>query len=250
MNQKITSFWLLAVLGFALSLCATEKTSAAPGLNPNDEYIIISGGPALLGWEKFRRTDHRHDKWWGNFIRSARIRIQRLQKATNGGINITWMVYRPGYESREREDGTSLISNIESVRDTYKINLVWFDDGDDVINYVNSGRNRMKTKVSGFEYFGHSNKFCFVFDYSNGLLGASNAFLHQADLKRFKRSSFAKGAYCKSWGCHSAESFCKEFRRTTGKKMIGAIGKTDYSNISRGTNGTLPTVSPGGRWSR
>ena len=160
------------------------------------------------------------------------------------------MVYRPGYISRASEDGTPLIANIESVRDKYKINLVWFSKSGDVINYINSGKNRSRTKVSGFEYFGHSNKYCFVYDYSNGLLGASTAFLHQSELKKINRNAFAKGAYCKSWGCHSAESFCKEFRRVTKRRMIGAIGKTDYSNISRGKDGLLPEPSVGARWAK
>ncbi|MFZ4589298.1 MAG: hypothetical protein ACOYNG_09950, partial [Terrimicrobiaceae bacterium] len=42
------------------------------------EYILVSGGPALEEWEKFK--DEPHDRWWGNFIRSARVRIQELQK--------------------------------------------------------------------------------------------------------------------------------------------------------------------------
>ena len=75
MNRKITKFCLMALMGFALSQVSVRNVSAAPGLNPNDEYIIVSGGPALKKWEVFRRTNHRHDKWWGNFIRSARIRI-------------------------------------------------------------------------------------------------------------------------------------------------------------------------------
>jgi len=224
-----------------------ETATASPALNPNDEYIIVSGGPSLHQWENYRRPSHRHDKWWGNFIRTARIRIEQLQKETKGAINITWMVYRHGYETRAKEDGEPLISYIESVRDKYKINLVWFSDGDDIINYINNGKNRSQTKVSGFEYFGHSNKYCFIFDYSNQILGASQAYLHQADLKKIKRNSFARGAYCKSWGCHTAESFSKEFRRVTGRKMIGAIGKTDYSDTWKMT---LPTISSGGRWAR
>jgi hypothetical protein len=131
------------------------------------------------------------------------------------------------------------------VRDKYGIRLVWFSSTDELINYVNNGQNRNAIKVSGFEYFGHSNKYCFVFDYSNHILGASKSFLHQSDLKRLDRKAFAKGAYCKSWGCHSGEAFSQEFRRVTGLKMIGAIGKTDYSESWKGT---LPFVSNGGRW--
>lgn len=234
---------LFAALALAFSVLGVLPASAA--LNPNDEYILISGGPSLNAWENYRRPEHRHDQWWGNFIRTARIRIQGLQKATDGKINITWLVYRPGYETRAREDGDPLIANIESVRDKYKIRLVWFDKSSDVINYLNTGQNRRQVKVSGFEYFGHSNKYCFIFDYSNHILGASRCFLHQGDLDKINRGVFAKGAYAKSWGCHSGEAFCAEFKRTTGVKMIGAIGKTDYSKTYLQI---LPFVSPGGRW--
>jgi len=243
--MTVSRNFLLGFLAFILVGVAVPNASAK--LDPNDEYIIVSGGPALRGWEDFRREAHRHDLWWGNFVRAARIRMQLLQKATKGEIKITWLVYRQGYETRAREDGEPLISHIESVRDKYGVNLVWYDNGDDIINYVNSGKNRKQVKVSGFEYFGHSNKYCFALDYSNEVLGACKAFLHQKDLSKMKRSSFARGAYAKSWGCHSGEAFTDEFKRATGVKMIGAIGKTDYSECYKQT---LPFVSPGGRWTR
>lgn len=235
---------LLLALLLGVSPAFVETAGAA--LDPNDEYIIVSGGPSLMAHESYRREAHRHDRWWGNFIRTARIRIEQLQKASNGAVNITWLVYRPGYETRQAEEGQPLLSNIESVRDKYGIRLVWFGSTDELIQYVNAGQNRSSVKVSGFEYFGHSNKYCFVFDYSNHILGASQSFLHQSDLKRLSRKAFARGAYCKSWGCHSGEAFSAEWRRVTGTKMIGAIGKTDYSKTYEGT---LPFVSPGGRWS-
>jgi len=231
----------------ALALLATcfQPTTAEAKLDPNDEYILIVGGPSLLQWENYRREEHRHDRWWGNFVRAARIRIQQLQKATNDEINITMLVYRPGYVTRAQEDGDPLISHIESVRDKYKVRLVWFSTTPEMINYVNRGQNRSQMKVSGFEYFGHSNKYCFVFDYSNEILGASKVFLHQSQLSQFDRKVFAKGAYCKSWGCHSGESMSAAFRKATGHKMIGAVGKTDYSDVWQQM---LPYVSPGGRW--
>jgi len=236
---------LLALAACLLVPMAVPPLDAAP-LDPNDEYILVSGGPALLYWESYRREEHRHDRWWGNFVRSARLRIQQLQEASNNQVNITWLVYRPGYQTRATEDGEPLVSHIESVRDRYKIKLVWFDSTDQLINYLNSGQNRRSTKVSGFEYFGHSNKYCFVFDYSNDILGASTAFLHQTDLQRIDRRIFARGAYAKSWGCHSGEAFSQEFRRVTGVRMIGAVGKTDYSKLYEGTMPFLST--PGGRW--
>ena len=193
--------FLLTLLVFVTTLAAPQTVEAA--LNPNDEYIIVSGGPALQYWEGYRREAHRHDRWWGNFVRTARFRIEQLKKASNDAVNITWLVYRPGYESRAAEDGQPLISHIESVRDKYGVNLVWFNQGEEVIHYINNGQNRNAIKVSGFEFFGHSNKYCLVFDYSNHILGASRSFLHQGDLKQINRKAFAKGAYAKSWGCHS-----------------------------------------------
>ena len=234
-------FWLLVVAAW---LATVPEARAEP--DPSDEYIILSGGPSLSEWEQYRRESHRHDKWWGNFIRTARIRIEQLQKYHKGNIRITWLVYGQGYARRATEDGEPLISHIESVRDKYGVKLVWISSGADVINYINSGQNRRKTKVGGFEYFGHSNKYCFTFDYSNEVLGASKAYLHQADLKAIDRGAISRKAYCKSWGCHSGESFVQAFKRATGVKMIGAIGKTDYSDTWRQI---LPYLSsPGGKW--
>ncbi|MEO0414935.1 MAG: hypothetical protein AAF226_08290 [Verrucomicrobiota bacterium] len=197
--NHITKFRGLFFSGLFLILFAfgVEK-GAAQNLNPNDEYIIVSGGPALLEWEKLRRPDHQHDRWWGNFVRSARIRIQQLNKATNNQVNIGWMVYRPGYATRAGEDGEPLISHIESVRDKYNVRLVWFDTKDQFINYLNRGQNRRTMKISGFEYFGHSNKYCFTFDYSNSILGASKVYFHQADIPKLDRSIFAKASYSDS----------------------------------------------------
>ncbi|MEM7699514.1 MAG: hypothetical protein AAF236_14040 [Verrucomicrobiota bacterium] len=238
--SKLIQLLILSCIGF-FALGGEAKAA----LNPNDEYILVSGGPALRKWEDLRREAHQHDRWWGNFIRTARIRVQGLQKATDGKINITWLVYRPGYETRATEDGDPLISHIESVRDKYKIRLVWFNTTDQMINYVNSGQDRRKVKVSGFEYFGHSNKYCFLIDYGNGILGASEVYFHERDISRLSRRAFARGAFCKSWGCHSGESFSAAWKRALGVKMIGAVGKTDYSECYKNI---LPFVSPGGRW--
>lgn len=237
----------LAGLGLAAALLIVIGLPAAQAEpDPRDEYIIVTGGPSLLEWEQFRAEGQRHDKWWGNFVRTARIRIDQLKTYYKGEINLTWLVYRPGYERRAGEDGQPLIENIESVRDKYGVRLVWFSTGAEVIHYLNEGQNRRQMKVGGFEYFGHSNKYCFTFDYSNEILGASKAFLHQRDLSNIKRGVFSREAYCKSWGCHSGESFAAAFKKATGVKMIGAIGKTDYSKTYLLI---LPTLSSqGGRW--
>ncbi len=237
----------LALIAVASGVLGAFSTASAQSkIDLSGEYIIVSGGPALKEWEQYRKENHRHDRWWGNFVRTARIRMEQLQKMTNNKIRITWLVYKPGYVNRSDEDGEPLIDHIISVRDKYNINLIWFGKGDEVINYLNNGQNRRNIKITGFEYFGHSNKYCFTFDYSNEILGASKSFLHQADLSKLNRKAFDRNAYCKSWGCHSGESFSTAFKRSTGVKMIGALGKTDYSDTWKMI---LPTVSSGGgRW--
>ncbi len=240
----------IALLVLVAPWAAEARKDKLP--DPRDEYIIVTGGPALEKWEQYRVKTQRHDKWWGNFVRASRIRIDQLQRyykgKGQGPVNITWMVYRPGYVTRATEDGQPLISFIESVRDKYKVRLVWFDSGDDVIRYVNSGKNRSQLKVGGFEYFGHSNKYCFVFDYSNEVLGASKAYLHQDMLSGLNKNAFAKRSFSKSWGCHTGESFSAAFRKSTGVKMVGAVGKTDYSEVYKQV---LPFLSSSyGKWTR
>lgn len=209
------------------------------------EYIVVSGGPSLEEWEKYKSAPH--DRWWGNFIRSARVRIEQLRKQYGPDARITWLVYKPGYARRAaRQDKSDLIGNIVSVRDKYGINLVFFDSADQLIAYLNNGQPRDQVKIGNFEFFGHSNRACFMFDYSNEIDSASKVWLHENDLKKIHRGLFSRDAFVKSWGCHTGESMSKEFRLATGKKMIGAIGKTDYSKCPE--TGWIPALSPGGRW--
>ena len=97
---------------------------------------------------------------------------------------ITWLVYRQGYEDRAKQEHQDLISLIGTVRDKFNINLVWFGPGKEVIDYMNNGQPRDQVKVAGFEYFGHSNRACFMFDYSNNIDSACKSWLHENDLKQ------------------------------------------------------------------
>lgn len=220
------------VLASPLARAAVEK-----------EFIIVSGGPSLYEWEKYKSAPH--DRFWGNFIRAARYRIQEIQKQYGPNTRITWLVYKPGYVRRDREDvGNDLIGNILSVRDKYGVNLIWFNKGSEVVAYLNGGMPRDRVKIAGFDFFGHSNRACFMFDYSNEIDSGSKSWLHEDELKSIRRGIFAKGAVVKSWGCHTGESMSKKWRQATGVRMIGAIGKTDYSTIS--VPGCMPAVN--GRW--
>lgn len=229
----------------ALALCvlATFCTEAAAAAPRRGEYILVSGGPALRKWEDMRAPGTQHDRWWGNFIRPARMRIQEIQ-AKDPEAMITWLVYRKAFVSRSSEDKRALTALVESVRDKYHVKLLWFDSGSQVINYLNHGQARSRLPVCNFEYFGHSNKYCFMFDYSSDVYGASTAWLHEKELSRINRGVFTRDAFCKSWGCHTGESMSRAWRKATGVPMWGAVGKTDYSDP------VAVRISFGGYWSK
>ena len=230
------------ILLISLIILLPIATKASEG----GEHIIVSGGPALRHWEFYRQSDDQHDKWWGNFIRSARMRVEQLRQEQGPDALITWLVYKPAYEKRSSEDGRDLLDLIRSVRDKYGLSLVWFKSVNDFVHYLNVGHNRDTLKISGVEYFGHSNRHCWLFDYSSNVLGASKAYFHETDAKLINRSIFTRDPFVKSWGCHTGESMSKMWRSATKTRMQGAIGKTDYSYL---WEGKMPYIStPDGRW--
>jgi hypothetical protein len=206
-----------------LAMVASGLQAAPP---VGGEYIILVGGPSMYQWEKYKAFPHDH--WWANFVRAARLRTEQLRAQLGPDTKITWLVYRQGYEDRAKQEHQDLISLIDSVREKFNLNLVWFNPGHEVIDYLNSGQPRDQVKVIGFEYFGHSNRACFMFDYSNVLDSASKSWLHESDLFKIQRTDFVYGAYVKSWGCHTGEEMSKKWHAATGTHMIGAIGKTQF----------------------
>ena len=168
-------FAAACILLFAASGSAQENP--APPLPPSQnvplsggEYIILTGGVSLMQWEKFKAQPH--DNWWMNFVRASRIRMQQLQ-AANPAVQITWLVYRPAYIARSKQEKNDLLGHIASVRDAFHVKLVFFDKAEEVIEYLNAGQPRGTVKLTGFEFFGHSNKACWMFDYSNNMDSAS-----------------------------------------------------------------------------
>jgi hypothetical protein len=77
-----------------LLACLTAFISSAAA---DTEYIVVSGGPAVRDFEDLRKPAEQHDRWWGNFIRTARVRMQEIHKTAPAGTHITWLVYRDGY---------------------------------------------------------------------------------------------------------------------------------------------------------
>ncbi len=220
----------------AVSIFALASKAASP---PPGEYIILVGGPSMYQWEKYKV--YPHDHWWANFVRAARLRTEQVRAQLGPDAKITWLVYKQGYVDRAKQENQDLISLIDSVREKFNLNLVWFHAGSEVIDYLNNGRDQMK--IAGFEYFGHSNRACFMFDYSNNIDSACKSWLHEDELTKINRRDFARGTYARSWGCHTGESMSKKWYRATGTHMIGALGKTQFMMEE------LPIlVSQGGKW--
>jgi hypothetical protein len=207
------------------------------------EHIVVTGGPSLMEWEKFKAQPH--DNWWMNFVRASRLRIEQLRQQFGPSAQITWLVYRRGYERRQSQEHENLFSIIQSVRDKYGLNLIYFNTADQLCHYLNYGGDREHNKIASFDYFGHSNRACFMLDYSNEIGSGSKVWLHESELKdKLHRGIFARDAHVQSWGCYTAESMSKMWYRATGAKMIGAVGKTQYM-----TNELPVLVSATGKWS-
>ncbi|MEP4076411.1 hypothetical protein [Haloferula sp.] len=206
------------------------------------EHVILTGGPALRKWENLRVERDRHDRWWANFIRASTLRMVELRKAYGANARIVWIVHRDGYRTRSGEDGKPYTTWINDLARKRNVTLLWFDSSGELIQKINS---RPRGSIATFDFFGHSNKYCFMFDYSNDILGASTVWLHENDLSRIKRSVFAKNAYCKSWGCHTGESMSQVWKRKLGVPLEGAKGPTDYTVVGKGK---MPAVK--GSWAR
>ena len=88
------------------------------------EYVILVGGPSLMQWEKYKAQPHDH--WWANFVRAGRIRTEQLRAKFGPDAKITWLVYKQGYVDRGAQEKKDLIAFIDSVRDAFNLNLVYF----------------------------------------------------------------------------------------------------------------------------
>jgi hypothetical protein len=227
--------------GVLICLAAILALASRVDAAKQGEWIIVVGGPSMHEWEKYKAQPHDH--WWANFVHAARLRTQQLRDQLGPDALITWLVYKQGYLDRAQQEHQDLISLINSVGEKYHLNMIYFHSGSDVINYLNNGRPRNEVKIIGFEYFGHSNRACFMFDYSNVLDSASKSWLHENDLYRILPRDFDRHAFVKSWGCHTGEEMSKKWYKATNTHMIGAIGKTQFMMEE------LPILtSPGGRW--
>ncbi|MES2996519.1 MAG: hypothetical protein V4733_06885 [Verrucomicrobiota bacterium] len=206
------------------------------------EHVIVTGGPALRKWENLRVSQDQHDRWWANFVRASTLRMAEIRQTHGSGAPLVWIVYRPSYQSRGREDGKPYTTWIAEQAAKRRATLIWFDGTGSFLKALNS---RPRGSVQSFDYFGHSNKYAFMFDYGADIMATSTSWLHERDLGRVNGSVFARGAHCKSWGCHTAESMSDIWKNRTGVPLVGALGPTDYTVVGQGV---MPRVK--GRWSR
>lgn len=195
------------------------------------DHLILTGGPALRQWENLRVPRDQHDRWWANFVRASTLRIDEIRKAYGSNDPIVWLVYRPGYQERGQEDRQPYTTFITDLARKRNVSLIWIDSTSSLISTLNG---RPSGSVQTFDYFGHSNRNCFMLDYGGHIMAACTAWLHERDLPKIRSSIFARNAYCKSWGCHTADSMSKVWKSTYGLPLEGAVGKTDYTVVGKG----------------
>lgn len=219
---------------FFLCLLAVIPASA--------DHVIVTGGPALRKWEDFRIKKDQHDRWWANFVRASTLHMAEIRTANGSDAPIVWMVYKPGYVARGREDSKPYTTWITELAAKRRVTLIWFDSGSSFLKALNS---RPRRSIKTFDFFGHSNRHAFMFDYGSDIMAASTAWLHERDIPKIKGSVFDRDAHCKSWGCHTGESMTKVWKQSVGVALEGAKGPTDYTVLSQGR---MPVVK--GTWTR
>lgn len=203
--------------------------------------VILTGGVALKTWENLRGPA-RHDNWWANFVRASTVRMS-LARQENPNIKFVWIVYRPAYITRGREEGKDYVNNIRDLAKKYNAKLVFVDTAEQAYRAINSAPTGGE-RITSFYYFGHSNAHAFMLDYSNSIIGSSKQWMHENDLAaRLQRSSFAPGAKCYSYGCYTGLSMSKKWREATGLPMQGNTASTRYQPVG---DGRMPEGA--GRW--
>lgn len=224
--------------------CFLALFFALPAAASAQEIVLISGGPAIRSFEKYKNNSH--DKYWGNFIDSALQRVRDLRAEGKSKDPILWLVFRPSYLRRGQEENQDYLQILAQRGQALGLTPIYFDHKQQLFALLRRDGSKEKPKISRLEYFGHSNKKCWMFDYSNRVDGGAlePLVLHVDDLNQISGSSFTPEAECVSYGCHSGEEFSQRWRMIVGRPMVGAVGKTDYSD------GGMPKISEGkgGSW--
>ncbi len=191
--------------------------------------VILTGGVALRSWENYRGKSA-HDNWWANFVRASTIRMEHIY-AQSPNASITWIVYRPAYITRGKEQGKNLVRNIEETAAKFKVRLVWVDTAKDAYKAI----NKTKAPITSFYYFGHSNAHAWMLDYSNSIIGSSKQWMHEKDLAtHINRNLFSPKADCRSYGCYTGQSMTYLWRKAFGIPLWGNTDSTRYQPVGEG----------------
>lgn len=194
--------------------------------------VVLSGGVAVKSWEKLRGPNA-HDNWWANFIRGATVRIDQLQKK-NPSARIVWIVFKPAYVNRGREDGKNYLAMIREQAAKRKVKLIFVDTANQACAAINNA-GKGSDKISSFFYFGHSNAYAFMLDYSSEIIGVSKHWIHEKDLAtKLNPSAFAPNAECWSYGCYTGNSMSRVWRQSLGVPLWGNTESTQYQPVGWG----------------
>lgn len=194
--------------------------------------VVLAGGVALRQWEQLRGPQA-HDKWWANFIRASTMHMASL-RSKDAHSRITWIVYKPAYHARAKADGKPYVTWIEDNAKRYGAQLVWFSTREEMYAAINN-TPRGKDKVKSFYYFGHSNAYAFMLDYSCEIIGVSKVWIHQSDLAKYINPAiFAPNADCWSFGCYTGNSMSKVWKSSFGISLWGNTEATRYQPLSAG----------------
>ena len=222
------------------SAFAKGSSSISKGMGNPGEMIVISGSE--------------YQKWYqgiplvGDYIPGGRFKytfiepaIKQLRelKVNNSDNTITWMVSSTGYSKSDRK-------NIENTAKKIGVKIVWFDDKDEFINYINTGsidcsKSRGDMKISSITTFSHGLDGILALGYNQDDEDDINIAID--DLFKINKGAFSSDVTTMLYSCNAGTptknngiSFAQAWANATGGTVKGAIGRTDY----------VPTV---GDWS-
>ncbi len=212
------------------SLLLLGLLAAAPLSHAVD--VVLTGGVALKSWEHLRGPVA-HDNWWANFVRASTVYMdEQRQKKTNA--RFVWIVYRPAYVTRGREEGQDFVSMIREQAAKRNARLVLVDTAAQAISAINAA-GRGGDRITSFVYFGHSNAHAFMLDYSNALIASSKQFIHEKHLAgSIDPAAFDPQAECRSFGCYTGNSMSQYWKRALGIPLWGNTSATRYQPVGDG----------------
>ncbi len=197
--------------------------------------VVLTGGVALKSWEHLRGPAA-HDNWWANFVRASTVHMDMYSRK-HPDARFVWIVYRPAYITRGKEEGKDYIVMIKEQAEKRRAKLVFVDTAEQAYAAINAAGKR--EPIKSFYYFGHSNAHAFMLDYSNTIIGSSKQFMHEKELaSKLNPSAFAPTATCYSFGCYTGQSMSQVWTKHMGVRLWGNTESTRYHPVG---DGNMPT---------